>query len=197
MPMEELVERTPVFAGELLKVFRDVVRVPGEKLARREVVEHPGSVGLIPVDALGRAILVRQWRHAVGQYLWEIPAGTAAPGETPRQTAERELQEETGYAAERWTELGSAFLVPGWATEAMVFFKVERLVLGAAKPEEDERLSRAAFSLHDLRSLRAGGELRDAKTLLGLAWAGFDLWGATPDRAGPTIAKEAGSRELG
>ncbi len=94
--MEELVERTPIFAGELLKVFRDVVRLPDGKMARREVVEHPGSVGLVPVDALGRVILVRQWRHAVGQALWEIPAGTAAPAETPRETAERELQEETG-----------------------------------------------------------------------------------------------------
>ncbi len=80
--------------------------------------------------------------------------------------------------AGRWTELGSAFLAPGWATEAMVFFKAEELTPGARKPEEDEQLSRSAHTLQGLRGLWAKGEIRDAKTLLGLAWAGFDLWEA-------------------
>lgn len=192
--MEELIGRRTVFAGKLLTVFRDRVRLPGGATAVREVVQHPGSVGLIPVDRRGRVVLVRQYRHAVGIELWEIPAGTAEPGETPAQTAARELEEETGYRAGRWVELGAAYLVPGWCTERMAFFRAERLRPTAARRPADETLSAGAFSPEALRALRAGGEIRDAKTLLGLSWAGFDIWNPPPRRARPTPASLSGRR---
>ncbi len=182
MGVEELVRRRSVFAGSLLTVFRDHVRLPDGSTAVREVVQHPGSVGLIPVDGRGRIVLVRQYRHAVGAELWEIPAGTAEPGETAAQTAARELEEETGYRADRWVELGAAYLVPGWCTEQMVFFRAERLRSTTVRRAADETLLVRAFSRRELRALRAGGEIQDAKTLLGLTWAGFQLWHAPPTK---------------
>ncbi len=183
--MEELIRRHTIAVGALLKVFYDEVRLPDGTTRRREVVEHPGSVGLIAIDAGRRVLLVRQYRHAVGAQLWEIPAGTREPAETPAQTAARELEEETGYRARLWKELGAVYLVPGWCTERMVFFQAEQLRRGSSKAASDEAILAGAYSLDELRALRARGEIRDAKTLLGLAWAGFDIWkDAAPEAGG-------------
>jgi ADP-ribose pyrophosphatase len=180
--MEERVESQEVYAGKLFKVYRDRVRLPSGRLTTREIVRHPGSVGIIPRAADGRIVLVRQFRYVAGRELWEIPAGTLdKPGEDIPAAARRELAEEAGFKAERWTMLGTAYLMPGYCDERMTFFLAEDLSPTESHPELDESFRVNPFDWHDLQVLRESGELLDAKTLLGLAWAGVPLW-AAPSR---------------
>jgi ADP-ribose pyrophosphatase len=175
--MEERVETEEVYGGKLFKVYRDRVRLPNGHLTTREIVRHPGSVAIIPRHADGRIVLVRQFRYVTGRELWEIPAGTLdKPGEEIPAAARRELAEEAGLKAQRWTTLGSAYLMPGYCDERMTFFLAEDLSPTQAHAELDESFKVNPFDTHDLQVLRSSGELQDAKTLLGLAWAGVPLW---------------------
>ena len=169
---ETPVGRRAVFAGRLLRVFEDTVRLPGGREAGREVVEHPGAVGVVAVAPDGRVVLVRQWRHAVGRALWEVPAGTRDPGEEPRATAERELREETGYGAGRWSALGSACVSPGYSDEVLHFFLAEDLTAGPAQADADESLDVGLFTPGEAAALAAEGST-DCKTLGALALAGL------------------------
>jgi ADP-ribose pyrophosphatase len=175
--MEERVESQEVYGGKLFKVYKDRVRLPDGHVTTREIVRHPGSVGIIPRHADGRIVLVRQYRYVAARELWEIPAGTLdKPGEAVEAAARRELAEEAGFTAERWTELGKAYLMPGYCDELMTFYLAEGLSPTAAHAELDESFTVNPFDRHDLQVLRSSGELQDAKTLLGLAWAGVPLW---------------------
>jgi ADP-ribose pyrophosphatase len=175
--MEEMVETQEVYGGKLFRVYRDQVRLPDGHLTTREIVRHPGSVGIIPRQQDGRIVLVRQYRYVTGRELWEIPAGTLdKPGEDIPSAARRELAEEAGLKAQRWTTLGSAYLMPGYCDERMTFFLADELSSTPAHAELDESFKVNAFDAHDLQVLRSSGELQDAKTLLGLAWAGVPLW---------------------
>jgi ADP-ribose pyrophosphatase len=181
--MEELLESQRVYEGRLFQVFKDRVRLPDGHLTNREIVRHPGSVGIIPRHADGRIVLVRQFRYVTGRELWEIPAGTLdKPGEAIPRAAERELAEEAGLKAGRWTMLGSAYLMPGYCDERMTFFLAEELSPTEAHAELDESFKVNPFDRHDLQVLRSTGELLDAKTLLGLAWAGVPLWELPAER---------------
>src|SRR5438477_2330123 len=180
--MEQRVESQEVYAGKLFQVFKDRVRLANGRETIREIVRHPGSVAIIPRQPDGRIVLVRQFRYVTGRELWEIPAGTLdKPGEAMADAARRELAEEAGFKASRWTALGSAYLVPGYGDERMTFFLAEELSPTEAHAELDESFNVNPFDLHDLQVLRSTGELQDAKTLLGLAWAGVPLW-ALPSR---------------
>ena len=175
--IEERVDSQEVYPGKLFQVYRDRVRLPDGKETTREIVRHPGSIGIIPRRADGRIVLVRQFRYVTGRELWEIPAGTLdKPGEDSLTGARRELAEEAGLEAQRWTTLGSAYLMPGYCDELMTFYLAEELSPTEAHAEMDESFKVNPFDIHDLQVLRSTGELQDAKTLLGLAWAGVPLW---------------------
>jgi ADP-ribose pyrophosphatase len=174
--METRIDGATVFTGKIFRVERDRVRMDDRREVTREIVRHPGSVAIVPRQADGAIVLVRQYRYAVGRALWEVPAGTCdQPGEAVEATARRELVEEAGYIAARWRRLGAAYLVPGWADELMTFFVAEGLTPTEAHPEPDESFDVNPFDLNDLRVLRSTGEL-DAKTMLALSWAGVDIW---------------------
>jgi ADP-ribose pyrophosphatase len=175
--MEEKIESTNVFQGKLFQVYRDRVRLASGRDVVREVVRHPGSVAIIPRDDRGRIVLVRQFRYVTGREIWEVPAGTCDHlGEETEDTARRELAEEAGLEAERWTRLGRAYLMPGYCDEVMTFFLAEGLTETDAHAELDESFQVNPFNLHELRVLRSTGEMEDAKTMLGLAWAGLDIF---------------------
>lgn len=166
--------RRPVYDGRLLRVFEDTVRLPAGRDARREVVEHPGAVAVVAAAADGRVVLVRQWRHALGRALWEVPAGTREPNEDPAATARRELAEETGYTASSWRELGHAAVSPGYSSEQIWFYLAAELSDGASSPDADELLDVELFSAADLAGMAAAGDV-DLKTVSGLALAGIRL----------------------
>ena len=174
---EQQLESARVYAGKLFQVFRDRVRREDGGESIREIVRHPGSVAIVPRDDEGRIVLVRQFRYVTGRELWEIPAGTCdKPGEGVEDSAARELAEEAGLLGARWIRLGSAYLVPGYGDERMTFFLAEGLSATEAHHELDESFQVEHFGPDELRRLLNGGQLEDAKTLLGLAWAGLDLW---------------------
>jgi ADP-ribose diphosphatase len=182
--MEERIASEEVYAGKLFQVFKDHVKLPGGRETVREIVRHPGSVAIIPRRADGRIVLVRQFRYVTGRELWEIPAGTLdKPGEGVPDAARRELAEEAGLQAASWTTLGSVYLMPGYCNERMTFFLAEDLSATEAHAELDESFKVNPFDLHDLQVLRSTGELQDAKTLLGLAWAGVPFWELPSRRA--------------
>jgi 8-oxo-dGTP pyrophosphatase MutT (NUDIX family) len=169
---EELLSRREVYAGRLLHVFEDEVRLADGTVSRREVVEHPGAVAIVAVDEQRRVVLVRQWRHAVGGAIWEIPAGTREAGEEPPATALRELTEETGYSAERWRPLAEAGVSPGYSRELIWFFLATGLREGLTNTDHDERIDVMLAGPDDVESLVRSGAV-DCKTLAGLALAGL------------------------
>jgi 8-oxo-dGDP phosphatase len=114
----EVVSSTPRFTGKVIEVRTDVVRMPDGTTAARDVIRHPGAVGVAAVDDEHRVLLIRQYRHAVGGYLWELPAGIRdVAGEDPEATARRELHEETGWTASTWSHLATAYATPGCSDE--------------------------------------------------------------------------------
>jgi ADP-ribose pyrophosphatase len=162
-----------VYRGGIFRVRQDVVAEPrpGRGQGRpvvREIVEHRGSVVVLPVLNDGRVLLVRQYRHATGGFLWELVAGGIDAGETPAGAARRELSEETGWVAGRLERLTSFFPTPGFLSEVMHVFRATKLRAGRARPEEDEALEVRAFRRAELERMLRRGELRDGKTILGL-----------------------------
>lgn len=136
---------------------------------RVDVVEHGASIAVVAQPHPGEILLVRQYRHPVAVSLWEIPAGTSEPGETPLEAARRELREETGYAAGRLKKIGSFWMTPGFCSEVMHIFAASELTAGTPEFDEDERIEIGAFSIPTAWRLVAEGTA-DAKTALALLW---------------------------
>ncbi|HVB14315.1 MAG TPA: NUDIX hydrolase [Candidatus Dormibacteraeota bacterium] len=186
------------FSGRRIRITVDRVRLQGGREAEREVVHHPGGVGVVALQDDGSVVLVRQYRHAAQELLWEIPAGGREPGESPLETARRELAEETGYAAESWLGVGATFLAPGYSTELFWYFRATGLtqVKGVA-PDPDEILQTRAFTPAGVAELANHGLLRDAKTLAGLALAGALDLGAREEGSGEAPGLPSGDPRLG
>ena len=165
-----LVSRTPMFNGPVFAVERDRVRFEDGREVSLDIVRHRASVVLIPMPSAGEVILVRQYRHAIARWIWELPAGTSDPGEEPEAAAARECHEEIGMAPGRLTNLGTLFPTPGFCDEAMTFYLAEDLREPghAAEQDEDEQLEPRVFSLSDLEGMARRGELDDMKTVCGL-----------------------------
>ncbi len=150
-----------VYEGRLLSL---TVERWGEN--EREIVEHPGAVAIVAVDAEGCVALVRQLREATRAYLLELPAGTAEPGEEPLETAQRELKEECGLSGGTWRELAAFWTTPGFCRERMHLFAAEGVERGEAAPEPDEELELVRWPVSEIESRLH--EIEDAKTLAGL-----------------------------
>jgi ADP-ribose pyrophosphatase len=154
-----------VFSGRVFTVRRDRVSEPGGVVAVRDIVVHPGSVVVLPVFPGGQILLVRQYRHAARGFLWELVAGRVDARESPLQAAHRELAEETGYTARRLRKLLEILPSPGFVSERMWIFSATGLAPGAARPEDDERISARRFSLAAAERMIRRGTLRDAKSV--------------------------------
>ena len=169
--MAERLKHERVFDGRVFAVDRDVVRLPNGREATLDVVRHPRSVVLIPVPEPGHVILVRQYRYVVNQTLWELPAGSVDPGETPEQAARRECHEEIGQVPATIVRLAALLPTPGYCDEEMVFFRLSGLdePTEAAQLDEDEDIEPRVFELRDAREMVRRGEIVDMKTVVGLA----------------------------
>ncbi len=157
-----------VFRGMRFDVVELQVQTPDGKQHKRQLVRHPGAVTIVPLVDDDRVCLLRNYRAAAGEYLWELPAGTCEPGESPLQTAQRELAEETGYQAGRLQRLCGFYTSPGIMTEWMEVFVATQLVPGTARPEAGEMLHTRILTWSEVWELVARGEIRDAKTLCAL-----------------------------
>jgi ADP-ribose pyrophosphatase len=134
---------------------------------KRSVVRHAGSAVMMAVDDKKRILLVRQYRLPADAYLWELPAGKLDAGEKPLQAAKRELVEETGYRAKKWTKLASFFVSPGYVQERMTIYLATELTAGEATPMEDERIEAKWFKRKEVAKMIDDGEIDDAKTIVG------------------------------
>ena len=183
----EVVATRRVFAGRVFDVRCDQIRWDDGQTAALDIVEHGDSVAIVALTSADELLLVRQYRHAASRFLWEVPAGSADPGEKPIDGARRELAEETGYRAGRLRSLGGCLVSPGYCDEFLHFVLAEDLVPGAQDLDEDERITVAAVSPSQARQMAARGEISDAKTLLAIAWLQGDrlhLLGAPSDNIG-------------
>jgi ADP-ribose pyrophosphatase len=159
-----------LYQGKVFRLQRDTVIEPGGVRAERDIIVHPGSVVVLPVFKDGRILLIRQYRHSVGEFLWELVAGRKEPGETPVAGARRELVEETGYSAKRLRKLMRVVPTPGFVNEWMWIFAAEGLTAGAARPEEDEKITPRIFNLKEAEKMIERGTLRDAKSICGILY---------------------------
>jgi ADP-ribose pyrophosphatase len=159
-----------IYQGRVFGVRRDVVVEPTGVRTTREVITHPGSVVVLPVLRDGRVVLVRQYRHAARQFMWELVAGRMERGETPRRAAAREMIEETGYRAKRFRVFLDVFPTPGFLEERMYILLAEGLTLGQAEPEDDEKITAKAFRRAELEKMIHRGKLRDAKSIAGILY---------------------------
>jgi ADP-ribose pyrophosphatase len=169
-PAQVLASQTS-YDGPLFRVFTEEIREPNGKQLKREIIRHNGSVVILAVDSSKSKkdpliLIERQFRHAAGQYLYEVPAGKMDEGEKRLAAAKRELMEETGYSAKKWSKLVRYFASPGFLGEWMQVFLAEGLIPGEAKPEEDESLELQFVPLSELLRLIEAGEIHDGKTLV-------------------------------
>jgi ADP-ribose pyrophosphatase len=158
-----------IFTGPAFAVYTDIVR-EGEFTGRRDVVRHTGSVVIMAVKKDKSVLLVRQYRHAAGQYLWELPAGRIDKRESSLKGAKRELLEETGVIAKKWKRILSFYVSPGFLDETMDVFLAEGLTLGVAQPEEDEQITMRFVPLKKALLWVKQLKIRDAKTVAGILW---------------------------
>ncbi|MEO8345181.1 MAG: NUDIX hydrolase [Betaproteobacteria bacterium] len=163
-----------MFDGALLHVRRDDVRLPNGKIATREYVVHPGAVLIVPILPDGRFVLERQFRYPVGHVLLEFPAGKIDPDEAPLATAQRELREEAGYAAQDWQHLGTIHPEIGYSTEAIEMYVARDLTHVGAQLDDGEFLDVVLMSEDALLAAFDAGVVTDAKTVAALfTWTRF------------------------
>jgi len=167
----ETLERKTIFEGKVVRLYLDQVRLPNGAEAEREVVLHRGAVAMVALDDEDRVFLVRQYRHAPGKDLVEIPAGKLGEKEDPLACARRELKEEIGCGADTWTRLASFYTSPGFSDERLHLYLARGLHSGTADPDEDEFLEIMHVPLAEALSMVARGEIEDSKTIAGLALA--------------------------
>ena len=160
------------YQGKVFSVYTEHVIEPNGVDATRDVVRHNGSVVVLAVDETTNpadplVVIERQFRHAAGQYLLELPAGRVEPGENVLAAAKRELIEETGYRAKKWTKLVRYFASPGFVGEWMEIYLATGIVTGTAEPEDDEKIEIRLVPLSQLVSMCAAGDIHDGKTIVG------------------------------
>jgi ADP-ribose pyrophosphatase len=172
--IETKVSSEAVFDGKLLHVRRDVVRLPDGSLATREHIVHPGAVLIVPVLPDGRLVVERQFRYPLGRVFIEFPAGKLDPGESAQDAARRELREEAGYAATRWTPLGTLHTLISYTNERIDLFVAEDLTQVGANLDAGEFLDIVTMTEEALLAALDRGELTDAKTVAALLL--FDRW---------------------
>lgn len=161
-----------VYKCKLFSVTEDVATEPKSDFKiTRSVVRHAGSAVMMAVDDKNRILLVRQYRLPAADYLWELPAGKVDPGEKLLDAAKRELVEETGYKAKKWSKLSSFFVSPGYVQERMTIFLASDLTAGEASPMDDERIETRWFNKKELGRWIDQGKIEDAKTIIG-----FCMW---------------------
>jgi ADP-ribose pyrophosphatase len=168
-----LISSKLAYKGKVFSVFSDKVEEPGGNINIRDVIRHNGSVVILAIDESKNPndpdiIFERQYRHAAGQFLIELPAGRVEPKEATLAAAKRELIEETGYRAKRWTLLTKYFASPGFLGEWMQIYLARDIRDGAATPEPDENIEVFRLPLSEALALVAANKIHDGKTLIGL-----------------------------
>lgn len=169
----QIISSEIVYEGRLFRVSHDRLIEPGGHRNERDVVRHNGSAVILAIDNSKSkknpwVVMERQYRHAAGRFLWELPAGKVEPGEDLLAGAQRELVEETGYRAKKWAIMAEYWPSPGFLGESMTLFLAEGLTAGDSAPEEDERIELRLVKLSEILKMIEKGAIQDGKTLVGI-----------------------------
>ena len=157
-----------IYTGRVLTLNIDTVTLPNGATIDLEMVRHPGAAAIVPFKDDGTVVLIRQFRHAAGGFIYEIPAGKLHLGEDPKACAARELEEEIGYKTDDLELVASIFTAPGFTDEVIHIYKANRLTKGKQQLDRDEILEVVEVSLDDAIAMIRDGSIRDAKTIVGL-----------------------------
>ena len=168
---EPTIATESAYQGELVSVRVDTVSLPDGREIAREIVSHPSSVCIVPMDPADNVLMVRQYRKAVESLLLEAPAGKMEGDEDPEETALRELQEEVGHSAGDLQALGSFYVAPGWCTQTIHAFLARDLVQSKLDADDDEFIETVRVPLGQIPALIADGTIRDAKSVTALLLA--------------------------
>ncbi len=166
-----------IYKGRIVNLNLETVTLPNGATVELEVIHHPGAAAVVPLKDERTVILIRQYRHAVGGYIYEIPAGKLHPGEDPRECAQRELEEETGFKAGQLQHVTSVYTTPGFTDEVIHIYKATQLQKGKQNLGADEVLALAEFPLEKAIALIREGVIKDAKTIVGLQCVYLQLLG--------------------
>jgi ADP-ribose pyrophosphatase len=172
------IERREVMKLGVVDMGVEKAELPNGVTLDLAVIRHPGASAIVALDEYRRVTLLRQWRHAIGGWLWEIPAGCRRADEAPRACAERELSEEAGLAARRWDHLGAIITIPSFCDERIELYLARELEAAPGEPDQDEVISATPVALDQALSMIASGELIDAKSIVALLRARDFLTGA-------------------
>jgi ADP-ribose diphosphatase len=157
-----------IYSGKVVTLNIDTVTLPNGVTIDLEIVRHPGAAAVVPLKENGTVVLIKQFRHAAGGFIYEIPAGKLHPGEDPRNCAARELEEEIGYQPGKLELLASIFTAPGFTDEVIHVYKATGLTRGRQHLDRDEVLEIVEVPLREAIEMIRGGTIRDAKTMVGL-----------------------------
>lgn len=163
----KIISSKELLRNKLFTIVDEVATDPSGFEIHRSIVRHPGSAVMMAVDDRDRILLVKQFRLPAERDMWELPAGRIDPGETPLQAAKRELREETGYSAKKWTKLAMFWASPGYVDEKMNLFLATDLTEGAPANMEDERIEIRWFTKKEMQQAVRAGKILDGKTLIG------------------------------
>ena len=160
--------RQSIYQGKVVDLGMETVLLPNGQNIELEIVRHPGGAAVLALDEQQRVCMLHQYRHAVGGWLWELPAGKLDPGEPPLTTAQRELEEEAGVRAQYWESLGTLVSTPGFCDEVIHLFIAQALTQVPLRREHDEVMQVFWWTPQEVRAHLAEGKVRDAKTLVAL-----------------------------
>lgn len=164
---EKTIHSETVFTGRVVKVYKDDVELSDGTKSFREVVRHSGGVVILAVKDT-KILMVKQFRYPMKEVLLELPAGKLEQNEDPFKAAKRELEEETGYCANKWTDLGFVYTSPGYSDEKLYLYKAEDLEFTQCHPDDGEILEPLEIEINEIMKMIGNGEINDAKTLCAL-----------------------------
>ncbi len=168
MNTEITVKSEKIFEGKIINLRVDTVELENQKYTKREIVEHRNAAAIVAINENGEILLVKQYRKAVEEFLFEIPAGVLNIAEVPVEGALRELQEETGYEAKKIKQIYEFYSSPGFTNEKIYLFKAEDLLFTSTKFDEDECIETIALNKEEAKKMLETGRITDSKTLIGI-----------------------------
>ncbi|MDM8538333.1 NUDIX hydrolase [Desulfobacterales bacterium HSG17] len=160
-----------IYSGRIFNMVRENVTLKNGVTIDIDTIHHPGASAIVPIDENNRVVMIRQYRHAMGRYIWEIPAGTLNMGEEPLECAKRELIEETGFSGHQWEKLGEITPVPGYSDERIHIFLATKIKAAVQNLDADEILDVHEILIYDAVSMIEQGKIQDSKTICGLFMA--------------------------
>lgn len=164
---EKTINSELIFDGRVVKLYKDSVELSTGQKTFREVVKHSGGVVILAFKG-DKILLVKQFRYPMKEVMLELPAGKLEQGEDPFEAAKRELEEETGYCANKWTDLGYVYTSPGYSDEKLYLYKAEDLEFTHCHPDEGEIIQAFEYKYYDVLKMIDNGQINDAKTLCAL-----------------------------